>query len=319
MAETNRNREELSIIVVDDMKFSCEFIRKNLNKEGYGDIRLAASAKEALAQLEERPAEVILADWVMPEMDGLELTDRVRQIDEENHHYTCVILLTGRDDISSVIKAFDHGVDDYITKPPDKQELAARIYAAGRIAHLQNGLLDSMNAMRESYERTVTIDKTTGLGNRLDAERRLDELLSMVEARGGALCCGFFAIDNSKQLLDSVGEDSYQEVLRSVATRLSRTVRPNDVVARVSDSEFVVGMYFQNEAHVKARNFKRILQAINLRPVKTPGGFVTVDGLMSVSCSRRGDLYPQAEELMEAAARKIDQAHSEQSNGLVFL
>jgi CheY-like chemotaxis protein len=61
------------------------------------------SAQEALQQLEQRPAEVLLADWVMPEMDGLELTDRVRQIDEEQNHYTCIVLLTARDDIASVI------------------------------------------------------------------------------------------------------------------------------------------------------------------------------------------------------------------------
>lgn len=306
MSSPDQNREELSIVVVDDMKFNCEFIRKSLQGEGYSDVRVAVSAQEALNLLEERPAEVIIADWVMPEMDGLELTDRVRQIDEEHNRYTCILLLTARDDIASVIEAFDRGVDDYLTKPPNKEELAARIYAAGRIANLQNDLLDAMETMRESYESRITIDQATGLGNRLDAERRLGELISMVESRGGAVCCGFFSLNEAEGLLNQYGEEVYIEILRSIATRLSRTVRPNDVTARVSDAEFIVGMYYQDEEHLKVKTFKRILQAINLRPIKTSRGFVTISGAMSISCSQKGNLYESPEELMEAAAKKIE-------------
>jgi diguanylate cyclase (GGDEF)-like protein len=310
MGSTAQNREELSIIVVDDMKFNCEFIRKSLLDEGYSNVRVAVSAKEALEQLDQRPAEVLLADWVMPEMDGLELTDRVRQLDEEHNRYTCVLLLTARDDIASVIEAFDRGVDDYLTKPPNKQELAARIYAAGRIANLQNGLLDAMKTLRRGYERRVTIDQATGLGNRLDAERRFGELIKMVESRGGAACCGFFSLDDSEELLAQYGEVAYCEILKSIAVRLSRAVRPNDVVARISDGEFVVGMYYQDEEQLKVKTYKRIMQAINLRPIKTSRGFITVSGAMAVSCSRKGHIYEQAEELIADAAEKVQVARA---------
>ena len=306
MSTSAKNREELSIIVVDDMKFNCAFIRKSLQDEGYNDVRIAMSAQEALALLEERPAEVLLADWVMPEMDGLQLTDRVRQIDEENNRYTCILLLTARDDIASVIEAFDRGVDDYLVKPPNKQELAARIYAAGRVANLQNGLLDAMETLRDSYESRVTIDQATGLGNRLDAERRFGELINMVESRGGAACCGFFSLNDSEELLAEHGEEVYCEILKSIATRLSRTIRPNDVVARVSDAEFVVGMYYQDEEQIRVKTFKRIMQSVNLRSIKTSRGFITVSGAMSISCSRKGNLFEHAEELMEAAAKKVE-------------
>lgn len=306
MSSPAKKREELSIIVVDDMKFNCAFIRKSLQDEGYGDVRVAVSAREALAQLEVRSADVVLADWVMPEMDGLALTDRVRQIDEEQNRYTCILLLTARDDIDSVIEAFDRGVDDYLVKPPNKQELAARVYAAGRIANLQNGLLDAMETLRASYESRITIDPTTGLGNRLDAERRFTELLNMVESRGGAACCGFFSINHHAELMEQHGERVYGEILKSVATRLRRAVRPNDVVAHVSDAEFVVGMYYQDEEQIKAKTFKRIMQSINLRPIKTSRGFVSVNGAMSISCSRKGNLFDNAEQLMEAAAKKVE-------------
>ena len=83
------------------------------------------------------------------------------------------------------------------------------------------------------------------------------------------------------------------------------------MVARVSDTEFVVGMYYQDEEQVKARTFKRIMQAINLRPIKTSKGYVAVSGAMAVSCSsRQGKLYQEAEQLIEAAAQKVVQARA---------
>lgn len=301
-----KSREELSIIVVDDMKFNCEFIRKSLHGEGYEDIRVANSARQALTLLAERPADVVLADWVMPEMDGLELTDRVRHNDEEINHYTCILLLTARDDTNSVIEAFDRGVDDYLTKPPNKQELAARIYAAGRIANLQNGLLDAREALRREYEERITIDGATGLGNRREAERRFSELLQLVESRGGAACCAFFSLNKSQELQAEYSEKVYNEILKSIARRLRRGVRPNDIVVRLSDSEFAIGMYYQDAENIKMKTFKRIMQSINLRPVKTMVGFVTIGGAMAVACSRKGHLIESSELLIEAAARKIE-------------
>jgi diguanylate cyclase (GGDEF)-like protein len=290
------------------MKFNCEFIRRALVAEGYEDVRVAASALEALALLEQKPADVVLADWVMPEMDGLELTDRIRQLDEETERYTCVVLLTARDDTASVIEAFDRGVDDYLIKPPNKQELAARIYAAGRIANMQNGLLDMMRTMRLEYEQRITVDRLTGLGNRLDAERRFGDLLQQVISRGGAVCCGYLALNDSEALRSDQGEDVYNEILCSIAKRLRRAVRPADVVARLSDSEFVVGMYYQDPGQIRGKTFKRIMQAVNLRPCKTRSGFVNVSAAMAVCCSKEEQLFDSAEALLECAGTKVGQS-----------
>ena len=70
----------LSILVVDDAKFSSAMIGRALSQAGYQDVRFASSASEALQLLEQRPASVLLVDWLMPEIDGLELTARVRQL-----------------------------------------------------------------------------------------------------------------------------------------------------------------------------------------------------------------------------------------------
>lgn len=300
-----KKREELAIVIVDDMKFSCEFLRRALNKEGYGDIRVAGSAADALQQLTERHADVLLADWVMPEMDGLQLTDRVRQLDEETNHYTCVIILTARDTIESVIEAFDRGVDDYVSKPPDKQELAARVHAAGRIAALQNGLLDTIEKLRRDAGKRSTIDSLTGLGNRLDAERRFNELLKLVVTRGGAVSCGFISVVRHSELLEEYGRQVYEELLVGIARRLYRLVRPGDLIARLSDFEFVVGMHYLDSHQAKPKNYKRIMQGINLRPIKTSAGYITVNVAVAMCSNTEGQTIIPAEALMDCAAKKI--------------
>ncbi|HHO59337.1 MAG TPA: response regulator, partial [Thiotrichales bacterium] len=111
------SQQDLSIIIVDDLQFSRIVVKTALKKAGYDGVRMADSATEALTMLEQKPADVVLADWMMPEMDGLELTERIRQRDEERGTYTAIILFTAHDGVEYLVKAFEHGVDDYLSKP----------------------------------------------------------------------------------------------------------------------------------------------------------------------------------------------------------
>ena len=87
----------MRILLVEDHLPLAESLTRALSQAGYQDVRFANSAAEALRLLEKRPASVLLADWLMPEMDGLELTARVRQLDESINHYTYIVLLTGKE------------------------------------------------------------------------------------------------------------------------------------------------------------------------------------------------------------------------------
>ena len=77
---------DLPILVVDDAKFSSMVVGRTLRNAGCRDMRIANNAPAAL-KAEQRPVSVLIADWLMPEMDGLQLTDQVRQQDEQNNHY----------------------------------------------------------------------------------------------------------------------------------------------------------------------------------------------------------------------------------------
>ena len=105
--------EDIPILVVDDAKFSSTIIAKSLRSGGFNNVRFTNNPLQALRSLEKRPAQILIADWLMPNMDGLELTRRVKKLDETSEHFTYVMLLTARDDFEAMNHEFDEGVDDF--------------------------------------------------------------------------------------------------------------------------------------------------------------------------------------------------------------
>ena len=136
---------DLPILVVDDAKFSTTVITRNLKAGGYTNISHAVCAKDAIIIQQENPASIIIADWLMPEMDGLEMTKRIRQMEEASNRYTYVIMLTARDGIDALKHAFDEGVDDFVNKAAMQQQLLPRVFAAERLVNNQNRLLRDTN------------------------------------------------------------------------------------------------------------------------------------------------------------------------------
>jgi DNA-binding response OmpR family regulator len=159
--------DDLSLIVVDDARTGRIYFMRALEQAGYDDLRVAESAHRALELMAERPADVIIADWLMPGMDGLELTQRVRERDEDQSRYTAVILSTAREGVSALVTAFRSGVDDFLHKPFDAEELIARIFAAGSQANARNMLLETTQTLADKRAARVenwATDAMTGLG-----------------------------------------------------------------------------------------------------------------------------------------------------------
>ncbi len=310
---------DLATIVVDDMEVSCATIRAALNRAGYADVRLASDANQALEMLAERRADVVLADWIMPAMDGLTLTERIRQLDEETNRYTAVILFTAKEGVEALVEAFERGVDDYLTKPLNERELAARVHAAGRIATLQNTLLETTAALTHFNRRLqelATTDPLTGLGNRRYLEGRLNALLLETAARGGSTCCAMIDIDHFKAVNDRYGHDAGDEVLKSLATRLRRTVRPTDVVVRMGGEEFAVVMHYP-ELRLNTAIFDRILQTVRERAVTTAAGPVEITVSMGVCCYTRG-APPDPDGLLKCADEKLYAAKAAGRDRVVY-
>ncbi len=315
------SRNDLAIVVVDDMPLACEATCLLLESIDYLNVRTAYSASQALALLIERPADVVLTDWNMPEMDGLELTRRIRQVDEDANHYTSIIMVTATDNLESMLLAFQHGIDDYMTKPLRKQELAARLHAAGRIAGLQNRLIDTaqtLDAHNKQLQELATTDPLTGLGNRRYLQTHLDAILAETMARGGVACLALIDLDHFKVINDTHGHGVGDEVLVAAARRLHRAARPTDIVARIGGEEFAVIMHYpkMNRCHTEA--FERILHDIGQHPIKTTAGDIFLTASAGVCDYVSGGALPTPEALINCADIKLYQAKAQGRNRVVF-
>ena len=276
---------QLSILVVDDAKFSSAMIGRTLSQAGYQDLRYASSAVEALRLLEQRPASVLLADWLMPEIDGLELTARVRQLDEMADHYTYVVLLTGKEGDNVLIEAFDRGVDDFISKASMNEQLVPRIYAADRLCNTLQRLLQEKRLLIEnnaSLEQRNLVDALTGLGNPRYLQQRMADSLRQIESRGGALCYLMIGLQGSDTLRQTHGQAFHDELLHGVARRLQQLVRPLDILARLDDRHFGLITMLDDLKESSSNSFKRLHEGLNLKPFKTSQGFVSLKAAVSV-------------------------------------
>lgn len=313
--------KDLSIIIVDDLQFSRIVVKTALKKAGYNGVRMADCATEALAMMEQQHADVVLADWTMPEMDGLELTHRIRQADEEKGTYTAIILFTAHDGVEYLVKAFDHGVDDYLCKPPNPQELAARVNAAARVAALQNDLLETSHQMEQTIKRLkkmALVDELTGAGNQPFLMKNLKAHLLEASTRRGGVCLAIVELRELEDINNTYGEFITNEILISQHRRLRRAVRPTDVIARLEHNIFGIIM-----RHTKARDYKpsaieRILTMINNRAYKTSIGNLVISGCIGVHYYRGDEAIISAEEMIRQAARKLDQARCNNSLSIAY-
>jgi diguanylate cyclase (GGDEF)-like protein len=303
---------QLSIMVVDDTKFSSAVIGHNLTRAGYADIRFASSAMDALTMHEERPASVMVADWLMPEMDGLELTTRIRQTDEQTDHYTYVVLLTAREGDNVLSEAFDRGVDDFISKSSMNEQLLPRIYAADRTSQLINRLLDENRLLASNnsqLEEHNLVDSVTALGNRRYALQRLGDILRNVESRGGICCTLVLGVQNLDELTNRLGESVQHELLRGIARRLQQLVRPTDVIARVGSNTFAIVTLAEDPADCKPASFKRLHDGLNLKAFKTSEGYLTLRAGMALCAVNDRQALPGTAQLLDCVEQHLDEAY----------
>lgn len=303
----------LSILVVDDAKFSSAMIGRALTQAGYQDVRFASSATEALRLLEERPANVLLADWLMPEIDGLELTARVRQLDEMIDHYTYIILLTGKEGENVLGEAFDRGVDDFISKAAMNEQLVPRVYAADRLCNTLQRLLQENRLMTQniaSLEQRNLVDSLTGLGNPRYLRQKLSDSLRQVESRGGALCYLLIGLHDAPALRVQYGSEFYNELLHGVARRLQQLVRPLDVLTRLDDNHFGLITLLEDLHECSPSSFKRLHEGLNLKAFKTSEGFITLKAGISLVGMDGKALPVDVEILIDQAAKLLPESYA---------
>ena len=248
----------------------------------------------------------------MPEMDGLELTTRIRQLDEQTDHYTYVVLLTAREGDNVLSEAFDRGVDDFISKSSMNEQLLPRIYAADRTSQLINRLLDENRLLATNnaqLEEHNLVDRLTAIGNRRYLLQRLSDALRSVESRGGACCLVVMGVQNLPSLSERFGDTVRQEVLRGTARRLQQLVRPTDVIARVDSNAFAIVTLADEASDLKPASFRRLHDGLNLKAFKTSEGYLSIRAGMVLCTLTDKQALPEPEQMLAQVEAKLTEAY----------
>jgi len=302
---------DLSILVVDDTKFSSTIIAKTLAKSGYRDIRISNDALTALNMLDQRKTSVLIADWLMPEIDGLELTQRVRQTDEQNNHFTYIILLTAKEGSSALKEAFDKGIDDFIFKSEMSKQLLPRVFAADRMADRQNAMLSANQLLMENnrqLENRNIIDIETGVGNQRYAHESLSSVLKHTEARGGATSYMLININSWPAIKKQFNHITSDELALGITRRLRSLIRPLDSLCRISEHQFVVIAHFSHIDHCSISSYRRIHDGINLKSFRTSSGYVSIKVASSICTVDNRLSIPKVPEIETACQQQLHRA-----------
>jgi len=137
----------VKILIAEDEFTTRMLVQVSLENWGYR-VESVADGHEAWSILKQKAApHIAILDWEMPELDGLEVCRRIKEMGTENPPY--IILLTARDQKKDIVKGFDAGADDYMTKPFNDNELIARVRVAERLVRTQTSLLESVTELKD--------------------------------------------------------------------------------------------------------------------------------------------------------------------------
>ncbi|TWT40593.1 Cyclic di-GMP phosphodiesterase response regulator RpfG [Phycisphaerae bacterium RAS1] len=306
---TRARRGHRDVLVVDDDPSVLHLMSKLLRDAGY-DVRTAGGGKEAFQLVHSEGLQLVIADWKMPEMDGLALCRAIRG--SEGAGFVYLIILTGSTDEDSLAQAFEAGADDYLVKPCKKEELLSRLKAGVRAVAtdtriaLQQRALTKANAelatFNQTLNRVATTDELTGLYNRREALRRLHELWSTGDRHGQPLACMMLDIDHFKRCNDMYGHDAGDAVLRATAHAVAKSARKGEVVFRLGGEEFLVTCP-DATAEMAAAGAERIRAAVEANQVRHADH--TLGVTISIGVAARTVATPDVDALLKAADQAL--------------
>lgn len=177
---------------------------------------------------------MMILDWIMPGMDGVEICKRLRSRKDDPYIY--IILVTIQDQIEKLAEGITAGADDYLTKPVVPEELEARLLAGKRILDLQAELMSA----RDALQLQATHDPLTDLWNRKGILDILKREVSRASRNSVPLSVIMADVDDFKFINDSFGHPVGDRVLAEIAARMQDTLRSYDAVGRLGGDEFLM-------------------------------------------------------------------------------
>jgi diguanylate cyclase (GGDEF)-like protein len=226
----------MDVLVAEDSPVYRKLLERCLQEWGFRHI-IVNDGSEAwrLLQRGDSPR-LLLLDWVLPGVDGVELCRRVRAQGLKGNSYSYIVLLTGKDAKEEILEAMQAGVDDYLVKPFDEWELRARLNVGKRILELSQQLVEA----RESMRHAASHDSLTGVMNRAEILESLSRELERGHRNNKPVGIILADLDHFKNVNDTLGHLFSDEALREVARRLRSCLRVYDSVGRYGGEEFLL-------------------------------------------------------------------------------
>jgi signal transduction histidine kinase len=151
----------MKVLIAEDDPISQRLLQSHLEKWGH-EVTAASGGAEAWDLFQVGTQQIVITDWMMPDIDGLELVRRIRSFNRPGYVY--VILLTARNRKEDMVQGMEAGADDYVGKPFDREELRVRVRQGERIIRLEHTLAEQNKALREAQASLVQSEKLASLG-----------------------------------------------------------------------------------------------------------------------------------------------------------
>jgi diguanylate cyclase (GGDEF)-like protein len=272
------------ILVVDDNPVNLRMLADWLGSEHYV-VSTATDGFEALAKIAAERPDTVLLDVVMPELNGFEVCRRIKA--DPTMADIPVIMVTALSDVDDLVRGFNAGADDFVTKPFNFDALTARVRSQLR--------------RKRHYERIVEeslVDPLTCAFNRRYFDAHAPRLAARCRAARNPVAVLMIDVDNLKQINDARGHPAGDRVLKEVVGRVTSALRPSDLVARMGGDEFAIVMP-ETGRDAARRIAERLRGSIGSTPVE--GVAVTVS--VGAAASR-----PDEEEELDATLKRADAA-----------
>lgn len=283
----------MKVLIAEDDPITSHLLQALLIKAGY-EPAVVGDGAEVLQALDQPDGpRLIILDWMMPHVDGLEVCRRVRKT--ASGRYVYLIFLTAKGKQEEIIQGLEAGADDYVTKPFDFHELMARLRTGSRILSLQDQLIAQ-----------ATHDSLTGLLNReaiLDALKK--ELVRAIRTRN-PLAVIMADIDHFKTINDTHGHPAGDIVLRDAASKMLGSLRSYDSLGRYGGEEFLIVAPGCNLAEA-AQLAERLRKAVGGTGADSPGRSPAVTlsfGVADISAGQEFDDLLRAADMALYAAKK---------------
>ncbi len=267
-------------MIAEDDPVSRRILEARLVKWGY-EVVVTCDGNEAWLALQANDApRLVILDWMMPGVDGVELCKRMRA--ESEASYTYIILLTALQREEDLVTGMEAGADDYITKPFKSSELQVRIRAGRRIIELQDSLIEAREKLREK----ACHDPLTGLWNHEEIFRILERELVRAERLGGPLSVIMADLDHFKKVNDTHGHMVGDAVLRLTAKRMLSVIRNYEAIGRYGGEEFLVVLP-DTDKEGAAALAERLRLVIACDCVDIPDGMIPITISLGVAIYRK--------------------------------